>query len=187
MNLYEIKEMAIKSKKAVYTIQQLANLISKPKSIAKVYASRLVKKGLAIRLVRGRISFSKDDYVIASQFVEPSYISTVSALSFHQLITQVPTHVECVNTKNSRKYEKLGIIYRKIPGSMFFGYKKYQKDNSYILVAEPEKAVIDAIYLNIITKDLVREIMPNLNVEKLIEYTKKIKCHGKKKLEGWIL
>ena len=42
-------------------MQQLSNLTGKPKAVCTVYASRLVKKGLAERLLKGKISFEKED------------------------------------------------------------------------------------------------------------------------------
>ena len=130
LNLYKIKEMALRRKRAVYSVQQLANLIGKPKTIAKVYLSRLVEKGLAKRILRGKITFVDDDHVVASQLLEPCYISLMSALLFHELINQVPKQVECVSPRNSRRYPEHGVIYHKIPASLFFGYERYQKSNT---------------------------------------------------------
>lgn len=186
LSLYEIKEMARKTGRAVYSIQQLANLINKPKKIANVYSVRLVRKSLARRLIRGKISFAEDEFIIASQLIEPSYISLFSALLFHQLIKQVPKNIQCVATTNSREYNLLGIKYHKIPPRLFYGYKKYKKDFSYILVADPEKAVIDAIYLDTIPKDLVEEIYNDLDKKKLEEYMKRFQGWGKKKITRWL-
>lgn len=185
-NLYEIREKAQKIGRAVYSIQQLANLIGKPKKIAKVYANRLVHRGLAKKLLKGKISFTEDEFIIASQLLEPAYISLFSALLFHQLVKQVPKNIECATSVNSRKYDSLGIEYHKIPSRLFYGYKRYKKDFSYIMIADPEKAIIDAIYLNIISKDLVKELYEKLDRKKLSDYVKRIHGFGKKKLERWL-
>ncbi|MEW6528333.1 MAG: hypothetical protein AB1391_00440 [Candidatus Micrarchaeota archaeon] len=185
-NLYEIKEMAKRAGRALYSIQQLANLINKPKTIAKVYSTRLTKKGLAEKVLRGKISFTSDNFVIASQLIEPSYISLFSALLFHQLIKQVPKNVQCVTTTNSREYNSLGIKYYKIPSRLFYGYKKYKKDFSYIIVADPEKAIIDAIYLDTTSKDVVKEIYNDLDKKKLNEYLERFYGWGKKKISEWL-
>lgn len=185
-NIYEIRETARKMGRAIYSIQQLANIIKKPKKAANVYAMRLVRKGLAKKVMQGRLSFTDDEYIIASQLIEPSYISLFSALLFHQLIKQVPQHVHCVTTTNSRNYENLGIIYHKIPRALFYGYKKYKKDFSYIMVADPEKAVIDAIYLNLISKDTTDEIKSNLDKKVIESYIKRFSGKGKKRIMRWL-
>lgn len=187
LNLYKIRDLALKSGRAVFSIQQLANLIGKPKSIAKVYASRMAKKGLVKRLLRGKISFVEDDFVIAAQLLEPSYISLNSALLFHNIITQVPKAIECVTPRNSRRYGELGIVYHKIPSRLLFGYKKYRKAGSYIFVAEPEKALLDGIYLNAFKKGMVKELMEKMDKKKLSEYAAALKGRGAKKARRMVL
>lgn len=187
LNLYKIKEMALRSKRAVYSVQQLANLIRKPKRIAKVYLSRLVEKDLAKRVLRGKITFVDDDYVVATQLLEPSYVSLMSALLFHGLINQVPQQVECVSPKNSRRYLEHGVTYHKIPPSLFFGYEKYQKSNSYIFVADPEKAVIDGVYLDLLPVNILEDISDKLDKEKLKKFLSRFTGRGKKKLEAILL
>ncbi len=186
LNLYKIKEMALDSGRAVYSAQQLANLLAKPKNIAKVYLWRLVQKGLSKKLFRGRVSFIDDDYIIASQLSEPCYISLSSALLFHGLVRQVPRYVECVTSKNSRNYNSLGVIYHKIPPALMYGYAKLRKAQSYIFVAEPEKAVIDSLYLNQITGKAARELLPNLDFGKLEGYAMRFNGRGANKLRKWL-
>lgn len=187
LNLYKIRDLALKSGRAVFSIQQLANLIGKPKSVAKVYASRMVKKGLAKRLLRGRISFVDDDFVVASQLMEPSYISLNSALLFHGIVQQVPASIECVTPKNSRRHVKLGIVYHKIPPRLLFGYKKYRKAGSYIFVAEPEKALLDGIYLNVFRKGMVAELIKKMDRKKLEKYAAAFTGRGAKKARVMVL
>lgn len=187
LNLYKIRDMALKSGRAVYTSAQLANLIGKKKTIASVYVVRLIKKGLVKKLRSGTISFVDDEMVIAGQMLEPSYISLYSALLFHGLVQQVPKNVECVTPKNSRRYEDLGIIYHRIPSSLCFGYAKMRKGESYIMVAEPEKALIDGVYLNALPKNLVHEVMGKLDESKIRKYIERMRGRGRKKAEEWLL
>ena len=187
MNLYRIRDLALGSGRALYSIQQLANLVKKPKSVAKVYASRLVKKGLAKRILRGKISFVDDDYVVASQLLEPSYVSLSSALLFHAAINQVPAFVESVTPKNSRRYEALGVVYHKIPPSLFYGYEKYKKGGSYVFVADAEKALMDWVYLSPPSKSMITELMGKLDKKKLAGYVARFRGRGRKKLERWLL
>jgi predicted transcriptional regulator of viral defense system len=184
LSIYEIRDKALASKRAVYSVQQLANLIGKPKEIAKVYMSRLVKKGLVRKIVRGRITFVDDAHVIAVQLFEPSYISLASALLFHGIVQQVPKNIECVSPKNSRRYVEEGITYHKIPTSLYYGYQRYKKNGSYIFVADPEKAIIDGIYLNLIPKNMVGDILDNVDRGKMHQYLSRFKGRGKKKLEA---
>lgn len=187
LNLYKIRDMALASGRSVYSVQQLAHLISRPKRIAKVYASRLVRKGLARRLLRGKITFIDDDFVILSQLIEPSYVSLSSALLFHGLTTQVPACVQGVTTRNSRRYEELGVVYHKILPSLFYGYERYKKAGGYALVADPEKALVDWVYLGKPPKGVIAELTGKLDRQKLRRYIERFKGRGRKKMERWLL
>jgi predicted transcriptional regulator of viral defense system len=187
MHLYEIRDKALKTGRAVYSVQQLANLIGKSKTIAKVYFSRLTKKNLARKLLRGKITFEEDDEIIATQLVEPSYISLNSALLFHKSITQIPSNTECVTTKNSIRFGQLGIVYHKIPPALFYGYSRHRKGNSYIFLADKEKALLDAVYLNLVSKDGAREIAATMDGENIKKLIQRFNGRGRKKLEAWLL
>ena len=121
LSLYKIRDMALNSGVGVFNPQELSNLINKKKSVALVYMNRLIKNGLAIRLRNGKISFNKDDFIIASQLVFLSYISLNSAILYHKITYQIPEHIEGVNTINSYNYYRLGIIYHKVKPELFFG------------------------------------------------------------------
>lgn len=178
-NIYEIRDTAIRSKIAVFSLQQLANLINKPKKIASVYASRLVAKGLAQRLSSGKISFSDNEFVIASQFIEPAYISLLSALNIHGLITQIPITIECVTTKKTRTYSFSN--YYHIQPNLFFGYCKQKRANSYIFIAEPEKAFLDGLYLNKINPEIFEDIRDKLDLKKIKKMLKLYKNNKNKR------
>lgn len=187
LNIYKIRDMAREGGRAVYSVQQLANLVGKPKKIANVYASRLVAKGLATRLVRGKLAVTSDLHTVATQLLEPSYISLHSALNFHGLITQVPKEIECVTPKNSRNYRELGIAYHRIPPGLFYGYERHGRGGGYAFVADPEKALVDGVYLNRLPKGLVEELKGKVDGKRLAEYVQRHEGRGRKKLERWLL
>jgi len=183
LSLYKIRDLAIASGRGVFTAQQLANLIGKSKAVATVYMARLVSKGLATRLLKGRIAFTEDDFAIATQLVEPSYISLDSALMLNGLAMQVTKRVQCVTSKNSKVFDSLGIEYHKIPGRLFFGYEKQNRGNSYAFVATPEKALIDGLYLGIYNKERAAELAAHLNLNKAVEMLNNFKGKGSVKLK----
>jgi predicted transcriptional regulator of viral defense system len=184
-SLYRIRDKALSSGRAVFSVQQLSNLIGKRRAIATVYLSRLVKNKMAKRIKKGKIAFTNDDYVIATQLVEPSYVSLESALRYHGIIKQVTRDVECVTTKNSFNYKELGIRYHKIPESLFFGYLREPRGNNYVFVAEAEKAILDGVYLNRYSKqeltDELKQMKP-INIIRLMAFLSQFKGRGSKKM-----
>lgn len=188
--MYQIRDMALSSGRAVFSVQQLANLIGKKRAVAMVYLSRFVKNKMAKRIKKGKISFTDDDFVIATELVEPSYISLDSALLYYNIIKQVPRNIECVTTKNSFNYKNLGIKYHKIPESMFFGYIREPRGSSYIIIAEPEKAILDGLYLNLYSKKQLTsyfKAMENIDTARLMFFLSQFKGRGSKKLQKVIL
>ncbi len=182
MPLYRIRDLALGSGRAVFSVQQLANLIGRSRSVTTVYMSRLVEKGMASRILRGIISFEDDDFIVATQLVEPSYVSLDSALLFHGVATQITKNVECVTSRNSIAYESLGIVYHKIPKSLFFGYKREGKGRSYVFVADPAKALIDGFYLHVYSKEELIGYAGTLDFNGIAESLKGFTGKGSKRL-----
>jgi len=97
-SIYELRDRARESPRRVFDYTQLARFLGLERRFVKVYVRRMVKKGLAWRPVEGRVAFTEDPFVVATQLVEPSYISLTAALHLHGLVDQVPSLVECVTT-----------------------------------------------------------------------------------------
>ncbi|MCW6170827.1 MAG: hypothetical protein LVQ96_06610 [Thermoplasmatales archaeon] len=182
LTLYRIREMALESKRAVYTTPQLSNLIGKEYTTASVYMTRLWKSGLAKHLVRGKISFIDNDFVNASQLIEPSYISLSSALLFYNASQQVPRRVQSVTPVNSMTFEDLGLEYHKIPPGLMFGYERHLVGGSYCFVATVEKALLDGYYLNYFSAGDLDSYVGSKRMKEFRPYLDKFKGKGKLKL-----
>jgi hypothetical protein len=187
LSLYKIRDLATESGRSVYNIQQLANLTGRSIEITTVYFNRLVEKKLATKLLRGRISFSDNDFIIATQLVEPSYISLDSALLFHEVTNQVPAQIQCVTPVNSINFPENGIVYHKIHPKLFFGYQRHKIEKSYIFVAEPEKALIDGYYFNLFTLDDLISMSENMDFAKIGKMMENYEGRGSKKLKEALL
>jgi len=182
LTLYKIKEMALNSNRAVYNTAQLSSLIGKDFNTASVCMTRLWKNGFAKHLLRGKISFVEDDFVIASQLIEPSYISLSSALLFHNVIQQVPRRIQSVTPVNSVTYDKLGLEYHKISPELMFGYERHKIGESYCFVATLEKALLDGYYLNYFTSEDLRSFLENRKMSEFKSFLEKFSGKGKLKL-----
>ena len=146
MGLYGIRDLVFRSGRLVLNYDQLSVATGVPRVQMKVYASRLLKKGLATKVVDGVVAFTDDPFVIATQLVEPSYVSFLPSLYLRGLVTQVPNVVDCVTSRNSFKIGRLGLRYHRIVPPLFFGYERLERYGSYVFAALPEKAVLDLIY-----------------------------------------
>ncbi len=119
--------------------------------------SRWVKKGLLIRLRKNWYSFPDFlqtpgiHYYIARRIYQPSYISLESALAYYGLIPEAVREIHSVTPLKTQRFQNpFGIFsYRSLKPALFFGYRSIQQDEKRsMLLAEPEKALLDLLYLN---------------------------------------
>jgi predicted transcriptional regulator of viral defense system len=79
-----------------------------------------------------------------------SYISLESALVERGVISQNPTALLCVTPDYHQafKTKSITIVYRKIAPALYWGYQEKSTRYNKYLIAEPEKALLDWIYLS---------------------------------------
>lgn len=159
------------------------------------------KKGYLVKLKNGIYAFAKDHEKIkgeeiASVLYQPSYLSLESALSFYGFIPEMVYAYVSVTGKTTRTFNnKFGhFIYRHIKSELFWGYREIKTDNGRYLMAEPEKAVLDYLYLNLANInnqsdfESIRfnydQLGETLSKEKFIKY---LQAFGIKKLQRWAM
>lgn len=151
------------------------------------------KYKLIERLVKGKYILSNSnisDFEKAGMILSPSYVSLESALTFYGILPQFTYSVTSVTTQKARKYQIGGkeYEYAKIQKAFFSDYIK--KDN--FLIATPEKALIDLIYLaskrlrkiefsdldlSIINWDLFNKLRVSINYKPFQNYIESAKLH----------
>jgi predicted transcriptional regulator of viral defense system len=80
----------------------------------------------------------------------PSYVSLESALSLHGLIPESVYSVQNVTTKKTITYETVAgtYMYKSMKSNLFFGYEIDNSQRIPVMIASPEKAILDYLYLN---------------------------------------
>ena len=88
--------------------------------------------------------------VIAQALYFPSYISLESALSHYEIIPEKVVEWTSVAAKKTAQFNNsLGrFSYAHIKPERFFGFEKIKEDGWFYLMAWPEKALLDWIYLD---------------------------------------
>jgi predicted transcriptional regulator of viral defense system len=86
---------------------------------------------------------------ISNCLYQPSYVSLESALGFYHFIPEAVYSMQAITTRKTISYKtKDGTFnYRTLKPAFYFGYRILHKDNLPVLVAEPEKALLDYLYL----------------------------------------
>jgi hypothetical protein len=122
----------------------------------RVQLSRWMKQGKLIGLRRGsytlperyrRVALAPP--ALANQLYRPSYLSGLWALGHYDLIPERVVWLTSVTPRIPRRFENpLGVFdYRNIKQECFLGYRTVSHAGTEILVADPEKALLDHWHL----------------------------------------
>ena len=141
---------------ACFDLALLVQAFDDRREVIRVQLSRWIGRGKVIRLRRGFYALA-DTYrhapmipaALANQLYRPSYLSGFWALGFYDLIPERVFWLTSVTTRVPRRFENpLGIFeYRNIKLEALFGYRTEAYGGTEILVAEPEKALLDHWHL----------------------------------------
>lgn len=178
-----------------FNVNTIATIIEKDIPYARLYITRLKQRGIVHQLQRNVYTVQNDPLIIASRISWPSYISLWTALRYHNLTEQVPHTITVVTTRaKSRKDITLlntRIIFERVRPLYFFGFSKITIDNFEVFMAEPEKALIDALLLKKISTTEIYSILQthlkDLSSERIIQYIIKTQNQALAKRFGWIL
>jgi predicted transcriptional regulator of viral defense system len=161
--------------------------------------SRWVKKGLLLKLRNGFYTFpeykikSGFAWYIANRIYRPSYISLHSAMAFYGMIPESVVQITSVTSmKTSYFSNAIGeFSYKTVRPGLMFGYDlKPMTGGHSFLLAKPEKALIDLLYLYPFynTRSEMEElrldmdfIHNDLNISLIKEYSRQINCNALEK------
>ncbi|MBU0498161.1 MAG: hypothetical protein KKC68_06355 [Candidatus Thermoplasmatota archaeon] len=170
--------------KKIFSLADLIQITGQNKPSLTVQLTRLVNANILARITRGLYAnpFTTPSLEEAAMIIRyPSYLSMEYALSKHGILSQTVYTITLVTTKLPYTYKTNQTLYEyhQINRSLFWGYQQ----QGTVLTAEPEKALLDLIYLrNIRTTtlttvglaSLVHDMaIDELNKKKLIKYSKK--------------
>ena len=182
-------------KYATFNIDTISNIIDKDKTYAKVYLNRLKNKNIIKQIQRNVYTVQEDPLIIASRIIWPSYISLWAAFRYHNLTEQIPNRISVVTTR-AKSREKIQImnstiVFERIKLLWFFGFSKIRIKDFEIFMAEPEKALIDAVLLKKISTaeiySILEDNIKSISSKKIVDYVLRTQNNALAKRFGWML
>ncbi len=178
-----------------FNIDTFANIINNDKIYAKMHLNRLKNRDIVKRIQRNVYTVQEDPLIIASRIIWPSYISLWTAFRYHNLTEQIPNKISVITTRSKSRDNiqimNTTIIFEKIRPSWFFGFSKIKIQDFEVFMAEPEKALIDAVLLKKISTTEIYSLLQNniksISVKKIVDYVLRIKNKALIKRFGWML
>ena len=152
-----IMELEWREKKLV-TLQDVIDILDCSYAHARKLAHQLERKRWLDRLEPGKYQFipasrgseavpDMNPLLAGSVLIAPYYYSYATANHFYGFTPQVPATVYIATTKTKRPTEIRGVEYRfvSLKPSKFFGYRETGVYTARVVMAEPEKAVVDSL------------------------------------------
>jgi len=135
----------------IFTTTDFQRIFNLNYQAAKKAIYRYKKAGIFTEAKKGLYFLTQNsppEFEIANRIYCPSYVSFETALSFYGVIPESIYEVISTTPKISRNFiiNDLVFSYKKIKRDYFFGYITEKVQGRTILIAEPEKALLDYLY-----------------------------------------
>ena len=155
MSRQSILRFIKKLHRPVFTTYELSAISGKSLSTTTQSLNFLQKQGLIFRIYRG-IWVDADNKKLSPYTVIPflfprqrAYVSFISALHLYGIIEQIPQIITIASMAHTKIIQtKVGTFsVHRIAPTFFDGFNWYKESGTF-LIAEPEKALIDSLYLS---------------------------------------
>lgn len=139
----------------VFTTHEIVVVSGKSRSTVVQSLNHRVRQGLLMKIYRG-VWAESGGRAISPFEVIPSlfprwrvYVSFISALHLHGLVEQIPQVITLASTAHtSTLCTRVGVFSVHQIAPTFFGGFDWYKGEGHFLIAEPEKALVDSLYLS---------------------------------------
>ncbi|GMR22631.1 MAG: hypothetical protein BMS9Abin37_0994 [Acidobacteriota bacterium] len=173
-----------------FDIAMAAQLSGESRQTLLTQLHRWTKAGKLLPLRRGMYAFSDsprrrtiNPASLSNCLYKPSYLSTYWALGYYGLIPERVAVFTSVTTRVPREFTNdFGVFrYSNIKQDLFFGYKSVSMDQHKVLLAEPEKALLDLWHLERGAWDRGRmsgmrfQAMELTNEQRIVDYARRFR------------
>lgn len=151
LNWLQVEKTVRRSGLAIFSPQDLRHLLRGSDVSLRFLLTRAHQRGEVVKLRREL--YALPDHIpseleIANALIKPSYISFHYALAYYHLIPEAVFEIASATTRTTRRFDSLDKVftYHHIQPVAFTGYRPEKIGERTILIAEPEKALVDSLY-----------------------------------------
>ena len=139
----------------VFTTRDLTAVSGRSASTIVQCLNRLAQQGLVMKVSRGVWAEAGSRAISPFEIIpclfprQRVYVSFITALNLHGIIEQIPQVITLASTSHTKVIRAKASTFsiHQIAPAFFDGFDWYKGDGKF-LIAEPEKALIDSLYLS---------------------------------------
>lgn len=151
LNWLQVEKIIRQNHLTLITPQDLRHLLRGSELSVRFLLTRAHKRGDILKLRRALYALPDhlpSELELANSLLRPSYISFSYALAYYHVIPETVYEIASATTRTTHRFDTLGKIftYHHIEPYAFTGYRPEKINGKIILIADPEKAVIDTLY-----------------------------------------
>ena len=151
LNWLQVERTIQRNDLRLFSPQDLRHLLRATEVSMRFLLTRAHKRGDVVKLRRELYALPDrlpSELALGNVLIRPSYISFLYALAFYHLIPEAVFEIASATTRTTRRFEALGKVftYHHIKPVAFTGYRPEKIGGKTILIAEPEKALVDCLY-----------------------------------------
>ena len=160
MNLMRMERAIKKCGLRLFSPLEFQRVLDISAIAARFLVHRYAKRGVLLKLRKGLYCLADQppsELVLANRLYEPSYLSFEFALSYHHLIPEATYTITSATSRPTHVVASLGktFEYHRLKQSAFSGYEPVKVGTEAVLIATPEKALVDTLYyVDLKKKDL---------------------------------
>lgn len=151
VNLIQVEQAIRRRGLRLFSPLELQRILGISAIAARFLVHRYAKRGVFLKLRKGLYCLADQppsELVVANRLYEPSYLSFEFALSYHHLIPEAAYVITSATSRPTRTLMAMGktFEYHRLKRSVFTGYEPVKVDAGTVLMATPEKALVDTLY-----------------------------------------
>lgn len=148
---FPVRGQLLKRNLRVFTPREFGRVFRATPDQTKYFLEEHSKDGLFLRLKRGLYALQDplpSEEELANVLYRPSYVSFEYALAAYHILPEMVYAVTSATSKPTRTFTVADktFSYLTIKKEAFTGYQPIKREGRTILMAEPEKALVDYLY-----------------------------------------
>ncbi len=177
--------------KTIFTRADIERMAKTNPKYAKLILNRLKSRKLIKRVAENRYTAKTNPFVIATNLINPSYLSWWSASHYYGFTEQMPYILHIATTIRKKETEFGGYKIKFVPVKDLFGYKKERTNEGDIFIVEKEKLIIDVLlksdYVGNFSEIVSIIKKADISQDKILSYLKRINNQSLIKRAGFLL